>query len=103
MKSLPISDSSLSLTSSSREHQEHKLHGPSSLSLESSEWPEDADKDLALLTHPSPGSLAQDKAAKVTLSPSDPLFRAQSLIHEKMSPRPRTGEKMLGRVGRKEK
>lgn len=54
VRSLPISHSSPSLISRSREHQEHKVHGPCSLSPESFEWLGDTEGDLALLTYSSP-------------------------------------------------
>lgn len=50
--------------------------------------PRHANGDLALLTQASPGSPVPDKAAKVNLSPSHPLFRSQSPIHARVPPDP---------------
>lgn len=85
VRSRAIPDSFLSLTSSIKEHQEHEAHGPCSLSLVSSDWPRDTNGYLALFTHFFRGSPVPDKAAKVNLSPSHPLFRPWNPTHERVS------------------
>ena len=96
--SLPTPDSSLPLTSNSREYKEHKAHGPCSLSPESSEWPRDVKGALALLSHVSQAAQCQTKAVKVNLSLSHPVFRSESNPWKHV-PRPKTDEQMSGRVG----
>lgn len=82
VRSRAIPDSFPSLTSSIKDHQKHEAHGPCSLSLVSSDRPRDTNGCLALFTHASPGSAVPDKAAKVNLSPSHPLFRPWNPTHE---------------------